>query len=162
MSGMWDSRKTGQSRRLFLAGSLLMVCLGCASYRAPVGSDVATLTCSVRILKIYGVDQDRTWSWYHKGDGLSEVQLTSGKHTIRARAFMGDALASCHLWFVAKPRGQYELRYHRENMRVAFWIVDKATGRPVGGIKGSDDEPPDTVASYQERETTRVPDERQA
>jgi hypothetical protein len=118
--------------------------MGCASYKAPVGDDVATLRAEARNVKIFNVDGAATWSWYHQSDGVSEVKLTPGKHVIRAQAFLGGYYADCHLWFVAEAGGCYEVRYQLpDQLHITFWIVDTATGRPVGGVKGSDDEPPD-------------------
>lgn len=129
--------------RIVLAAFACAWVAGCASYHTPEGTDAATLTCAAKILKIYQVDGDRTWSWHHQSDGLGEVRLAPGKHTIAAHVFLGDYYAECSLWFVAAPTGKYHLQYQWDGKYVQFWVVDDATDRPVGGFTGSDDEPPD-------------------
>ena len=131
-------------RRVILIALLTISITGCASYRAPKGDDVATLNGQWRNVGITRVDGHRTTSEI-TFEGRNKVRLSPGKHTVQVRAMLGGYYATADLWFVAAPRGEYEATYRTNKDRVAFWIVDKSTRRIVGGIKGSDDEPPDPV-----------------
>ena len=73
------------------------------------------------------------------------MRLSPGKHSVRVVVMFGGYYAEGDLWFITAPCGEYELQYRSREMRVAFWIVDTSTGLPVGGITGSDDEPPDST-----------------
>jgi hypothetical protein len=123
---------------------LTLLMTGCATYRAPQGDDVATLTVQFKNLGVTYIDGERTTSELTV-EGLREVPVSAGKHTVGVIALLGTAFAEAELWFVAEPKGTYVLTYDYEKRRVAFWIVDKSTGRPTGGVKGSDDEPPDSI-----------------
>lgn len=114
---------------------------GCATYRTPKGSDVAILRGVTRNAGVTSVDNSAACSWLR--DSMPEVKLSPGKHTIGVLVAVGLWYFKGDLWLVAEPHGEYELNYHAKDMKVAIWIIDKKTGLPVGGVKGSDDEPPD-------------------
>lgn len=136
--------------KLIPASLLMLSAMGCATYRAPQGEDAATLKVAVRNLGITIVDGEATCSVI-RVEGVPKVRLSSGKHSIHAIAMLGGYFAEGDLWFVAVPHGEYELQYRLKDMRVAFWIVDTSTELPVGGVKGSDDEPPDSTDGPENR-----------
>jgi len=116
--------------------------VGCATYQAPEGADAAILRGAARNVGVTSVDNFATCGCL-RPEGVPEVRLAPGKHTVHVVVMLGSWYAEGDLWFVPAPRGEYEVHYHAKDMKVALWIVDKETGQPVGGVKGSDDEPPE-------------------
>ena len=73
---------------------------------------------------------------------VDEVVLAPGKHRVGYTAMkLGGGFAQVELWFVAEPGKRYVSRSRMETYGAFVWIEDAATGQPVGGVIGSDDEP---------------------
>jgi hypothetical protein len=70
-----------------------------------------------------------------------EVSVLPGKHTIFVLVEYPFSHASGSLWLVAEPGGRYIVKESSDWRRVTMWIEDEKTGKKVGGITGSDDEP---------------------
>jgi len=70
-----------------------------------------------------------------------EVSVLPGKHTIFVIVEYPFSHASGSLWLIAEPGGRYIVKESSDWRRVTMWIEDEKTGKKVGGITGSDDEP---------------------
>lgn len=96
----------------------------------------------------------QTQMWIARVDGKSpvvqlgvinaataSVRLTPGKHTVRIRWRHRNYTAEGDVWFVGDPGRTYYTRAREAgDGTVQLWIVDD-TGKRVGGIPGSADEP---------------------
>ncbi len=89
---------------------------------------------------ILKVDDKRTIS-YLRQDGASEVYVLPGKHRITVTLHYAFTHALGELWLVAEPGGRYVVKEISKGLRAKAWIEDEETGKPVGGVAGSDDEP---------------------
>lgn len=69
------------------------------------------------------------------------VEVAPGKRTLAVQYDGYGVYARGHLWLLAEAGQTYTLNSVLGDRTVRFWIVDNATGRRVGGIEGSDDEP---------------------
>jgi len=69
------------------------------------------------------------------------VHLLPGKHDIALKGTFLNSYACGNVWFVAEAGKHYTANMRVKGYSMYFWIEDDATGKPVGGIKGSDDEP---------------------
>ena len=79
---------------------------------------------------------------------VGEVYVLPGKHTIVTSMviryhFLFEAHTSSNLWLVAEPGGKYVVKtvLKERPVQIQMWIENERTGKPVGGIVGSDDEP---------------------
>jgi|GEM_PF-3335451 len=72
------------------------------------------------------------------------VQLLPGKHDVFLKFEQYDRFAYGKVWFIALAGRSYRVKSETRGYGVCFWIEDEATGLPVGGIKGSVDEPEET------------------
>ncbi|GFE79591.1 hypothetical protein GCM10011487_15910 [Steroidobacter agaridevorans] len=136
-------------RRFALLFPLLLA--GCAVYEAPKlpTDQLATLsfeqkpsglfaTGSVALAKIDGkAPSGSTWILRHR----SPISVAPGKHTIELSYVVGIANGIMSLWFVAEPGTAYVVRGDSAGYTFRLWIAEERTGRPVGGIVGSSDEP---------------------
>jgi hypothetical protein len=80
---------------------------------------------------------------------VKSVILAPGKHTIKTHWYLSMGRTSyssfsSEMWFVAEPGKTYIANYQElvPLSRINFWVEDESTGKTVGGIKGSIDEPP--------------------
>jgi hypothetical protein len=82
---------------------------------------------------------------FSTSDLVSEVYVLPGKHRIvtsmAIHHFLFTSHARSNLWLVAEPGGKYVVKTVLKGRRVQMWIENERTGKPVGGIVGSDDEP---------------------
>lgn len=103
------------------------------------------LITSVRRMGIYAID-GKEWGGWHPVKWEGQFRLSPGKHTIGVFAQTGGyASGRSSVWFVAEARKAYEVKGEAHFMSYSVVIVDVATGLPVGGIKGSSDEPADAA-----------------
>jgi hypothetical protein len=66
----------------------------------------------------------------HSDNGLP---LLPGRHGIAVLYSGNGGIASCELFYDAKPGAQYQLRFEDEPGRtIRIWIADLGTGRPAG------------------------------
>lgn len=73
--------------------------------------------------------------------GAEAVYLLPGKHTFRLRyRGRGDAVTA-NLWVVGEAGGSYIVKAAQTGDGLKIWIEDESTGKPVGGVRGSPDEP---------------------
>jgi len=129
--------------------ALAVTLVGCATtqslYRPPEGTlgSLALLKTSEQPLVIFMVDGLPTmtqmqWAFYKYPP---QVVVTPAKHTVRVMYVMHSASSRMDLWFIAEKGAHYILKQETANSKLRFWIEDFATGKEVGGIVGSDDEP---------------------
>ena len=69
------------------------------------------------------------------------VVLAPGKHTMRVRVRLGMSEGLADIWLVAEAGKTYRIMKESRGNRFKVWFEDDATGIPVGGVGGSDDEP---------------------
>jgi hypothetical protein len=48
---------------------------------------------------------------------------------------------TAHLWFVGEAGGSYLVKAGQTGDGLKVWIEDEKSGKPVGGVHGSADEP---------------------
>ncbi len=70
-----------------------------------------------------------------------EVYVLPGKHNIIVGVRFMFTHAGADLWVVAEPNETYVVKFLPIGDRVRIWIENERTGKPVGGITGSSDEP---------------------
>jgi len=73
--------------------------------------------------------------------GAQAVYLLPGKHTAQLRYRGPGAAVTAHLWFVGEAGGSYLVKAGQTGDGLKVWIEDEKTGKPVGGVRGSPDEP---------------------
>jgi len=74
--------------------------------------------------------------------GAQGVYMLPGKHTLQLRyRGPGGARVTAHLWLVAEAGASYLVKGAQMGDGVKIWIEDEKTGQPVGGVRGSPDEP---------------------
>lgn len=76
-------------------------------------------------------------------DYVNEIWLLPGKHSVGLRYSRNAAHAQADLWFVAEAGKSYVGKYEQRGMRVRIWLEEADTGRRVGGVAGSPNEPGD-------------------
>jgi len=140
--------------------SVILVALavsGCASTKVKMypGKEVASnqqatirtgpLSSSLTTMQIVRVDGKDTADFFaflfHGGQRAGEVYVLPGKHNILVEMHLAFTYAMADLWLVAEPGETYVIKYLSKGYRVRIWIENERTGRPVGGVTGSDDEP---------------------
>lgn len=99
-------------------------------------------------LRIASVDGKSTGNWWDTSIVVDEILLKPGKHRIGYVATsLNGGSAVLGLWFVAEPGKSYATRTEGTQFYVRLWIEDVETGKRVGGIVGSEDEPSDIVGA---------------
>jgi hypothetical protein len=74
--------------------------------------------------------------------GAQAVYMLPGKHTLQLRyRGPGGVRVTAHLWLVAEAGGAYLVKAAQTGDGAKIWIEDEKTGKPVGGVRGSPDEP---------------------
>jgi hypothetical protein len=73
--------------------------------------------------------------------GAQAVYLLPGKHTLRLRYRGPGTAVRANLWLVGEAGGSYLVKVDQQGDGVRIWIEDEKTGKPVGGVRGSADEP---------------------
>ena len=73
--------------------------------------------------------------------GAQAVYMLPGKHTLRLRYRGPGTTAIANLWLVGEAGGSYLVKGAQTGEGVKIWIEDEKTGKPVGGVRGSADEP---------------------
>jgi hypothetical protein len=73
--------------------------------------------------------------------GAQAVYMLPGKHSLRLRYRGPGTTVTANLWFVGEGGASYVVRAAQVGDGVKVWIEDEKTGKPVGGIRGSPDEP---------------------
>ena len=73
--------------------------------------------------------------------GAQAVYLLPGKHTLQLRYRGPGAAVTAHLWFVGEAGNSYLVKAAQTGDGLKVWIEDEKTGKPVGGVRGSADEP---------------------
>ena len=137
-----------------IAISLLTGCATPDLYQPPTGNhaELARIRNSDKWCTVLNVDGKITVSTmqFLRGKFPDPIVLTPGKHHIRAQATIAyeggrvDHSLSPWLWLVAEPGKDYILKgEHGTNypITIRFWIEDPISGKEVGGLAGSDDEP---------------------
>jgi len=102
---------------------------------------------SRRGLSVASIDGKHTGHFMQRAIVVDDVLLKPGKHRIRYLATtLNSSFAFLDLWFVAEPGKTYASRADFDWGGVRIWIEDVQTGKRVGGIVGSADEPADPPA----------------
>jgi len=73
--------------------------------------------------------------------GASAVYLLPGKHILQLRYRGPGAAVTAHLWLVGEAGGSYLVKAGQTGDGLKVWLEDEKTGKPVGGVRGSADEP---------------------
>ena len=73
--------------------------------------------------------------------GAQAVYMLPGKHTVRLRYRGPGAAVTANLWFVGEAGNSYLIKAGQTGDGLKVWIEDEKTGKPVGGVRGSPDEP---------------------
>ena len=74
--------------------------------------------------------------------GAQAVYMLPGKHTLRLRyRGPGNVRVTANLWLVAEAGASYLVKATQTGDGAKIWIEDEKTGQPVGGVRGSADEP---------------------
>lgn len=94
---------------------------------------------------IQQVDEKSTLSFgegiLSSSTGAQAVYMLPGKHTVRLRyRGHGDAVTA-NLWFVGEAGNSYLIKAGQTGDGLKVWIEDEKAGKPVGGVRGSADEP---------------------
>jgi len=74
---------------------------------------------------------------------VTEIKVIPGKHDIRFKYKMEFGVSIAELWVVTCPGKSYFAKAVAAGAGSLIWIEDEETGKRVGGIKGSVDEPKD-------------------
>jgi len=85
---------------------------------------------------------DKGTAWVWEGLGADSAFVLPGKHRVRLDYSKHRLHASANLWLVCEPGDTYVAKVRSVGYRIRFWFEDKRTGKVVGGIVGSSDEPP--------------------
>lgn len=139
--------------------SALLLLAGCAApvvqlYEGPtrppseqvlVRADQRGRTFASERIDIELVDDRRTLStgegFLSSSRGAQAVYLLPGKHTLRLRYRGHGNAVTANLWLVAEAGGNYIVKAAQTGDGMKIWIEDEATGKQVGGARGSPDEP---------------------
>jgi hypothetical protein len=78
---------------------------------------------------------------FSSASGASAVYVLPGKHTLRLRYRGPGAAVTANLWFVGEAGNSYVVKAGQTGDGLKVWIEDEKTGKPVGGTRGSADEP---------------------
>ncbi|HTA65300.1 MAG TPA: hypothetical protein VK753_07340 [Xanthomonadaceae bacterium] len=70
-----------------------------------------------------------------------EYRFLPGKHVIAFQVKRGRMDGRTILWFVGVAGKTYSTQLDSSTFHYRLWIQDDATGQPVGGTRGSADEP---------------------
>ena len=73
--------------------------------------------------------------------GAQAVYMLPGKRTVQLRYRGPGAAVTAHLWFVGEAGGSYLVKAGQTGDGLKVWIEDEKAGKPVGGVRGSADEP---------------------
>ena len=73
--------------------------------------------------------------------GAQAVYMLPGKHTVQLRYRGPGAAVTANLWFVGEAGNSYLIKAGQTGDGLKVWIEDEKTGKPVGGVRGSPDEP---------------------
>jgi len=73
--------------------------------------------------------------------GAQAVYMLPGKHTLRLRYRGPGSAVTANLWFVGEAGNSYLIKAGQTGDGLKVWIEDEKTGKPVGGVRGSADEP---------------------
>ena len=73
--------------------------------------------------------------------GAQAVYMLPGKHTLQLRYRGPGAAVTAHLWFVGEAGSSYLVKAGQTGDGLKVWLEDEKTGKPVGGVRGSGDEP---------------------
>ena len=93
---------------------------------------------SVALHKIDGKEpSSTTWLVRHR----SPLSINPGKHNIELSYVVGTSYGHMKLWFVATPGNSYIVRGDSSGYSFKLWVEEEQTGKRVGGIAGSSDEP---------------------
>lgn len=130
---------------------------GCATpdlYQPPAGNnaELARIRNSDKWVTVLNVDDKMTLTTmqFLRSNYPDMTVLTPGKHHIRAVTVISykggrvDHPFSPWLWLVAEPGKDYMLKRElgtNNPITVRFWLEDPVSGKEVGGLAGSDDEP---------------------
>jgi len=94
---------------------------------------------------IQQVDEKSTLSFgegiLSSSSGAQAVYMLPGKHTVQLRYRGPGAAVTAHLWLVGEAGGSYLIKAGQTGDGLKVWIEDEKTGKPVGGVRGSADEP---------------------
>ena len=94
---------------------------------------------------IQAVDDKQTLSMgegiISSSSGAEAVYMLPGKHTLRLRYRGKGAAVTANLWFVGEKGASYLVRATQTGDGVKVWIEDEKSGKAVGGVRGSADEP---------------------
>lgn len=78
---------------------------------------------------------------FSSASGASAVYVLPGKHHLRLRYRGPGTAVTANLWLVGEAGGSYLVRVEQMGDGVRIWLEDEKTGKPVGGVRGSADEP---------------------
>ena len=93
---------------------------------------------SVAIKKIDGMKpSSSTWILRHR----SPLEIAPGKHTLDLDYIFGTSSGDMSLWFIAEPGIKYIVRGKVTGYKFLLWVEEFDSGKVVGGLKGSADEP---------------------
>jgi hypothetical protein len=90
-------------------------------------------------ISIFDVDNKKTYPLINICP--EEVYVLPGKHNIGVAVSFWYGGAAANLWLVAEANETYVVKSKSKGEGVLIWIENERTGKPVGGIKGSSDEP---------------------
>jgi hypothetical protein len=71
----------------------------------------------------------------------SPVGLAPGKHTMKIRVGHGLSHGYADIWLVAEAGKTYRIAKESKGYTFRVWFVEDSTGKQVGGVVGSEDEP---------------------
>jgi hypothetical protein len=93
-------------------------------------------------LQIFNVDgKDLRNNIYYNLNTITEIRVLPGKHTVTFYFNTMKGFTYSKLWFVAEAGKEYIAKAEVSLMGVRIWIEEVGTGKLVGGISGSEDEP---------------------
>ena len=101
-----------------------------------------TLRGTLGIVRVDGSMTVNTAEYLINPKWAASVTVLPGKHTILVKRESAMFYSIGEFWFVAEPSKEYVVNADDRGYGVRMWIEDETTGKPVGGILGSQDEPP--------------------
>jgi hypothetical protein len=94
---------------------------------------------------IQQVDEKKTLDFgegiLSSSSGAQAVYMLPGKHTVQLRYRGPGSAVTANLWFVGEAGGSYLVKAGQTGDGLKVWIEDEKSGKPVGGVRGSPDEP---------------------